>query len=221
MQLSTIFLPFYVVIFFTTTILTVLSQEPEKKLIETTLETLNVQRGELLFTDDFNRAELGNQWIEHFKAGSIQNESLVVNQPPEEHPGVIRHLMSHRDSIYQFEITLSDISKRGLLVVNGAENAHIFHLSFVNTPKHIVVSLKDYAAPQKDIISKKIAKKQTAYNVTVIHIGTRIEAIIDNQLVLTLDSPTLSNKKELFQFNGVGEHLVYDNVKVWDLEPSQ
>jgi len=192
--------------------------QSKKKASGDSIGTHGAKRGVQLFSDTFERAELGDEWIEHFKEVSIKDGVLVVHQVPDHHPAIARHKMDLGNAIFEFDMRFVAKATRGLLVVNGDE--HVFHVSFRETAKVIDVSLKDYYNPENTVDVKVPVSKANAWHaITLVLVDDQLEAIVDGHSVVTLKSPGLAGKKTLFQLNGVGQHMEYDNVDVWSVAP--
>jgi len=189
-------------------------QSPDLKHESPLLGKLQVMRGQKIFSDDFERKDLGSEWTEHFKTISIKDGWLNVNQEPDLHPAIARHTIPLHNNIIDFQLKLNEGARRAVLVLNG-ERGHICHASFVPREDGVVVSVKDYANP-KTISSKKIGKLPI-YNVTVILKDSNIEVLVNSQTVVSLSSPDLDTPKQLFQLNGVGTDLQYDNVSIYKI----
>lgn len=174
--------------------------------------------GELLFSDDFERKDLGEKWIEHFATATIKDGKLNLHQKPDKHPAIARHEMELTNAIFEFDLYLPKDAVRALLVVNGEE--HIFHASFANHPKGLKVSLKDYVK-KKLVFSDTVLEASDVYKVKVVLIADELEVIVNGKSLVTLKSPGIAAKKSLFQLNAVGQEIKYDNVKVWAVKHSK
>lgn len=179
---------------------------------------LRAERGTLLFSDDFERSGLGDEWIEHFHKVFVEEGSLVVSQMPDEHPAIVRHEMSFENAIFDFDVRFVE-TKRAVFVVNG-DNIHIFHVAFRETQSGLEVGIQDYVNGR--VVAMAIAPKKEAedwYPITLTLLKDRLEAIVDGASIVTLRSPGLTAGKDLFQLNGVGARTEYDNVQVWSVSP--
>lgn len=90
--------------------------------------THGAKRETLLFSDNFDRPELGAEWIEHFKEVSIKDGVLAVQQVPDLHPAIARHNMELGNAIFDFALRFASGAKRGLLVVNGMAHVSMYPL---------------------------------------------------------------------------------------------
>ncbi|MEQ9287643.1 MAG: right-handed parallel beta-helix repeat-containing protein [Cyclobacteriaceae bacterium] len=179
--------------------------------------SLKAKRGKLLFSDDFERAEVGSEWIEHFEKISITDGKLISNQVPGKHAVVARHMMELQNTIFEFDFLLA-IAKRTVLVVNG-DDAHVFHVSFQDTDEGMQVSIRDYPAGTVTKANIPLKEKAKWHRATVVLAGDQVEAILNGNPAVTLKSSGLTADKKLFQLYGDGQHIEYDNVQVWSVAP--
>lgn len=178
---------------------------------------LKAKRVAQLFSDDFERSEVGDQWVEHFKRISLQDGVLVINQLPNLHPAIARHEIELQNTIFDFDLHLVQ-AKRALILVNG--EGHIFHVAFQEKEIGLEVSVKDYS--NGGLIATGTVqgeKKGKWYGITLALVNDQLEAIVDGNSVVILKSSGLTAEKTLFQLNGVGQHIEFDNVEVWSVAP--
>ena len=84
---------------------TMFAAEQSENFSGETIGNLEAKRGELLFSDDFERSEIGGEWIEHFELISLQNGVLVTKQIPDKHAAIARHEMDLQNSmIFDFDL---------------------------------------------------------------------------------------------------------------------
>lgn len=178
---------------------------------------LQAERGELLFSDDFERSEIGGEWIEHFEVMSLQDGILVTQQLPDKHAAVARHMMALQNSvIFDYDLRFAD-AKRAVFVVNG-EDQHVFHVSFREKEIGLGVSVQDYVHGRVNAIAIGPRKKGQWLSITLVLVEDQLEAIVDGVSVVTLKSPGLTTAKDLFQFWAAGDRVEHDNVEVWSVD---
>ncbi len=182
-----------------------------------TVGIMKAERFEVLFADDFERSELGSDWIEHFRESSIQDGVLLIQKLPDLHPAIARREMELHDVIIDFELRLIE-AKRALLVVNG--EGHVLHVAFRETAGGVEVSIKDYARGGSTAFATASDESAGQWRrISLVLVGDQLEAIVDGRSVVSLRSPGLAMKKSLFQLNGVGAHVAFDNLEVWSIAP--
>jgi hypothetical protein len=209
--------PYIILIFLFLTLTSFDILQQPKNLPGDLVGKLKAKRVAQLFSDDFERPEIGEKWVEHFKKISLQDGVLVINQLPNLHPAIARYEIELQNTIFDFDLHLVQ-AKRALIVVNG--EGHIFHVAFQENEVGLQVSLKDYS--NGGCIASgtvQVEKKGKWYGITLALVNDQLEAIVDGNSVVILKSSGLAAKKTLFQFNGVGQHIEFDNVEVWSVAP--
>lgn len=217
-QMKKIFIvPSLILIFFFLAFTSIDISQQQKNLPGDVVGELKAKRVAQLFSDDFERSELGEQWVEHFKKISLHDGVLVINQLPNLHPAIARHEIELQNTIFDFDLHLVQ-AKRALMVVNG--EGHVFHVAFQENKAGLKVSVKDYS--NGGVIATGTVleeKKGKWYEITLVLVNDQLEAIVDGNSVVILKSSGLAAKKTLFQLNGVGQHIEFDNVEVWSVAP--
>lgn len=56
------------------------------------------------------------------------------------------------------------------------------------------------------------------YKVRLVLVGDLLECVVNGKSLVTIKSSGIAAKKALFQLNGVGQDIKYDNVKVWSVK---
>lgn len=209
--------PYLILLFFFLALTSFDISQERKNLPGDIVGELKAKRLAQLFYDDFERSEIDEQWIQHFKRISLQNGVLVINQQPNLHPAIARHEIELQNTIFDFDLHLVQ-AKRALIVVNG--EGHIFHVAFQENEVGLKVSVKDYS--NGGVIASgtiQVENKGKWYEISLALVNDQLEAIVDGDSVVILKSSGLTAKKTLFQFNGVGQHIEFDNVEIWSVAP--
>ncbi len=197
------------------------------------------QKGELLFTDDFERSDLGN-WKPLIPTFAVQNGVLKGWQTRDDHGAVGRVYRPMKDVIVEFKYKLD--GSTGFNAVfdeqkfKGSHAGHICRVAF--TPKQILLADDKEGAMRNDIdlMRKDPAKKaevakllvgrsfvvkltpapEAWHNVMIEILGDQMRLTVDGKELGTLKSPGIAHEaKSSFHFTVNGEGVLFDDVRIW------
>lgn len=197
------------------------------------------QKGDLLFSDDFERSELG-EWKPLIPSFTVQNGVLKGWQTRDDHGAVGRVSRPMKDVIVEFKFMLD--GSTGFNAVfddknhKGSHAGHICRVAFA--PKQIRlgddkegVMRNDIFEMRKDPAKKNEADKLlvgrgTATNVTldpkfwhrviITILGDHMHVTLDGKPVGELKSPGIAHEtKASFHFTVNGPGLLFDDVRIW------
>lgn len=197
------------------------------------------QKGELIFSDDFERSELG-EWKPLIPSFAVEKGALKGWQTRADHGAVGRLYRPMKDVIVEFRFKLD--GSTGFNAVfddqkfKGSHAGHICRVAFA--PKQVRlgddkegVMRNDIYEMRKDPARKaeadKLTKERgTATNVTIdpqpwhsvtieIH-GDEMRATLDGKPVGQLKSPGIAHEtKSSFHFTVNGPGVLFDDVRIW------
>ncbi|MHC4880055.1 MAG: hypothetical protein ACYTGL_26685 [Planctomycetota bacterium] len=196
-------------------------------------------KGELLFSDDFDRDTLG-EWKVVIPGFQVREGVLTGTQDKADHGAVGRVYRPMKDVIVEFRFRL-DGSQRFNVVFDdqkfkGSHAGHICRVSF--TPKGIRlgddkegIMRNDIFAMRRDGDRKEAADKLTKdrsswsplkieqekwYAVAIELVGDRMRVKFDGRPVGYLQSPGLAHEtKASFHFTVTGPGIHFDDVGIW------
>lgn len=197
------------------------------------------QKGELLFSDDFERSELGD-WKPLIGTFAVQNGVLKGWQTRADHGAVGRVYRPMKDVIVEFKFKLD--GSTGFNAVfddqkfKGSHAGHICRVAF--TPKQILLADDKEGAMRNDIeqMRKDPAKKAEAtkllvgrssvakltlepapwHNVIIEVLGDQMRLTFDGKTIGYLKSPGIAHEtKSSFHFTVNGPGVLFDDVRIW------
>jgi hypothetical protein len=194
-----------------------------------------------VFTDDFERPELGDAWKISRDEYSIKDGVFVTGQRPEHaHPAVCRTSVTLRDALVQFRFRLR--GARGLtLVLNDRDyqGSHAGHICRVGVTPAGVTLGDDKEGPMKLGVYEKWKDMATRaeveplvkdrrksvphaleadrwYEMTVEFAGDEMLAVIDGKPIAYLKSPGIAHPtKNYWGFTTSGRYAEIDDLRVW------
>ena len=197
------------------------------------------EKGELLFSDDFDRSDLG-EWKVVIPAFDVREGVLVGRQERDDHGAVGRVYRPMKDVVVEFKFRLRG-SKSFNTVFDDqkwkqSHAGHICRVAF--TPKAIRlgddregVMRNDIFAMRRDPARKAEANKLLAgrsstaqatfeqnrwYRVHIEIVGDRMRVCLDGQPVGVLQSPGIGHDtKSSFHFTVSGPGIEFDEVRIW------
>ncbi|QVY66096.1 hypothetical protein [Polaribacter sp. Q13] len=211
------------------------------------VEDLEVKKGTLLFSDDFERTEIGNKWEIKEKfigAFSIENGVLVSKEIKDAgHGSVTRAHFKYADVLIEFEFKFEG-GKRFNIVMDDSNckavhAGHISRVSFskmgftVQDDKTGSMNLKLRNEIKGDPKKKAEFKKMLASKKSIVKLkfeeGKFYHAVITKKnavLQCEIDGKIASIKSEgiahptLNKFGPTitGGNILFDNFKIWEIE---
>jgi hypothetical protein len=197
------------------------------------------KKGELLFSDDFERTELGD-WKVIIPGFKVEDGVLIATQERDDHGAVGRVYEPMKDVIISFRFKLA--GSPGFNLVFDDKNhkgSHAGHICRVAVVKNQIrlgddkegVMRNDIFAMRRDPTIKEKAtdllkgrsskttvtvESETWYSMTIEIKGDEMRASLDGTALIYLKSPGIAHptKESLhFTVNGTGAH--FDEVRVW------
>lgn len=201
-----------------------------------------VKKGELLFSDDFERSDLG-EWKPLIPAFSVQNGVLKGLQSRDDHGAVGRLYRQMKDVVVEFKFKLD--GSTGFNAVfddqkfKGSHAGHICRVAF--TPKQIRLGDDKEGAMRNDIdqmrkdpskkeeVAKLLVGRSTVvkttldpkawHNVAIEILGDMMRLTVDGKEIGSLKSPGIAHEtKSSFHFTVNGPGVLFDDVRIWKAE---
>tara|TARA_R110000850_G_scaffold54619_4_gene130019 strand:+ start:1474 stop:2109 length:636 start_codon:yes stop_codon:yes gene_type:complete len=198
------------------------------------------EKGELLFSDDFERTELGDDWKVIIPAFTVANEVLVGTQARDDHGSVGRVYIPMKDFVVEFKFNLAG-SKTFNVVFDdknhkGSHAGHICRVAV--TPTQIRLGDDKEGTMRNDIFEMRrdpsrkgeadelikgrttIVKTTVAleqwHTMTIEIAGDRMRVSLNGAPIGQLQSPGLAHPtKESLHFTVNGKDTLFDDVRIW------
>lgn len=200
------------------------------------------QKGDLLFSDDFERTDLG-EWKPLIPSFAIQNGVLKGLQTRDDHGAVGRVCRPMKDVIVGFKFKLD--GSTGFNAVfddqkfKGSHAGHICRVAFA--PKQIRLGDDKEGVMRNDIMElrKDPARKAEAekllvgrgsvvsmtfepekwHDVTIEIVGERMRVSLDGKAIGFLKSPGIAHEtKSSFHFTVNGSGVLFDDMRIWNVK---
>lgn len=197
------------------------------------------QKGELLFSDDFERSDLG-EWKTVIPTFAVQNGVLRGWQTRDDHGAVGRVYRPMKDVVVEFKFMLD--GSTGFNAVfddnnhKGSHAGHICRVAFA--PKQIRIGDDKEGVMRHDIFEmrkdpakkneaeKLLAGRSSAVNRTVEPkkwhtvrielLGDVLRVTMDEEPAGELKSPGIAHEtKQSFHFTVNGPGVLFDEVRIW------
>jgi hypothetical protein len=197
------------------------------------------QKEELIFSDDFEREDLG-EWKSIIPAFTVKDGVLKGEQAKDDHGAVGRVYRPMKDVIVEFKFKL-DGSKQFNVVFDdknykGSHAGHIVRVAFTPTqirlgddkegimrndifkmrrdPKQKTASIK--LLEGRGFVAKTTVESGQWHDVVIEIVGDRMRVSFDGDPVGYLQSPGLAHEtKQSVHFTVTGSGVLYDDVKIW------
>ncbi len=207
------------------------------------------QKKELLFSDDFERAELGKAWAIVVPTYAIENGTLKGMQmrfdTPEKdgkpavkgHQAVIGNDIPTKDSVIEFRFRLggaqSVTAEFDDRKFNGSHYGHLCMARIAATgitltdQKGLAVARPEGAtgepptpAGRKNVTFPLTLDTETWHTFMLETVGDTMRATIDGKPVAFLQSPGIAHPtKSKVEFGCMGEGGAFDDLKIWNAAP--
>ncbi len=209
------------------------------------------QKKELLFADEFERAELGKAWaivVPTFslEKGALKGTQLRFDAPAANgkpavkgHQAVIGNDIPTKDSVIEFRFKLggaqSVTAEFDDRKFNGSHYGHIC-MARIAADKITLVDQKGLAvarpagatgepptpAGRKNIAFPLSLDPQTWHTFMLETVGDTMRASIDGKAVAFLQSPGIAHPtKSKVEFGCMGKDGFFDDLKIWNAEPAK
>ena len=199
--------------------------------------------GKVLFSDDFERTELGSQWKSVIPTFTLGKGVMVGSQTRADHGAVGSVKAPMKDGIVEFKFRLEGSTAVNAVwddkAFKGSHAGHICRVAI--TPKQIRlgddkegVMRNDIFEMRKDPARKAEADKLLAgrgamvrqvidqkrwYRMRVEIAGDEMRVLLDDKAIGYLKSPGLAHAtKSDFHFTVNGKDAWFDDVKIWAAE---
>jgi len=221
------------------TLATLLQADDKRNLKPVVPEEPLTQKGELIFSDDFDRDELVD-WKVVIPGFRVEDGVLVGTQDRADHGAVGRVYRQMKDVVVQFKFRLEG-SKTFNTVFDdqkwkGSHAGHICRVAFA--PKRIRLGDDKEGIMRNDIFamrrdperkgeankllegrSSTVAmnlKQKKWYHVTIEIVGDQMRVSLDGQPIGYLQSPGIAHDtKSSFHFTVTGPGVWFDDVRIW------
>ena len=204
------------------------------------------KKGALLFSDDFERAEIGPAWRTSQRSFAIVDGALKAGQMRSEHPAVGAVSVPFKDAIIEFRFRFEGAS--GISAVcddkafTGSHAGHICRVTI--TPKLIRLGDDREGGMRNDILELRKDPKRRAEGDKLMEgrtkafpamieahgwhllkmeiVGEEMRVSLDEKFVGGLKSPGIGHPtKSTFHFSVSGKDVLLDDLHIWAAEPAQ
>lgn len=211
--------------------------------------TAMARPAELLFADDFSRAEVGTAWKSSVRSYSIRDGVLVTGQRPDAgHPAVCRVSVALQDCIVDFRFKFAGGSQLSLVLNDaGYKHSHAGHICRAQVSPTAVTLGDDKegamklggvfelrSQPEKRAEYEKLIENRRTrvphkldidlwHRMTVEIVGDEMLASIDGRPIAYLRSPGFAHPtKNYWGFTTQGRFIEIDDVRAWSavLDPN-
>lgn len=214
---------------------------------QTSIKPLKVQKGELIFSDDFERKHIGNQWIikEKFNgAFQISDGSLKGKELKDAgHGSVARAHFSSSDVIIEFDVKFDGVKRFNLVLDDSLCKTvwagHISRVSFTQNDFRVqddktgsmdlklrkerlkhpenIEEINALLKTKMDIAKFKFNKGKW-YHVVITKQGTVLECRIGN-VIAQINSEGIGHPNlNKFGPTITGGDVLFDNFKIWAIK---
>jgi hypothetical protein len=198
------------------------------------------QKGASLFSDDFERAELGKAWLANTPSFTIANGIMVGSQTRPEHGAVASAPVAFKDAIIEFKFRFEGATSINAVCDDKAfTGSHAGHICRVTiTPRQIRLGDDKEGGMRNDILEmrrdparkaegdKLLVGRGQAINTTIEpHRWYRMTIeIVDDEMRVSLDDQPLGYLKSSgiahptkshFHFTVTGKDAQLDDVRIW------
>ena len=203
------------------------------------------KKGALIFSDDFERSELGAAWRPIVPTFTVSDGVLKGSQTRDDHGAVGSIKAALKDGVIEFKFRFEGASSINAVfddkTYKGSHAGHICRVSL--TPKQIRLGDDKEGVMRNDILEmrKDPARKAEAeklligrgqaisakleqgrwYRLRIEIVGDEIRVSLDDQAIGFLKSPGIGHPtKTDFHFTVSGKDALFDDVRIWTVEPA-
>ncbi|MDF2377684.1 MAG: hypothetical protein P1U81_15710 [Verrucomicrobiales bacterium] len=201
------------------------------------------EKGELLFSDDFERSELG-EWKEIIPGFTVRDGVLVGTQDREDHGSVGRIYVPMTDLILSFRFQLTGSPTFNVVFddknYKGSHAGHIARVAIAKTQIRLGddkegIMRNDIFAMRRDPATKadadelikgrgKVVKAEMEsnrwYEMQIEIVGDEMRVSLDGEAIGYLKSRGLAHPtKESVHFTVTGKETHFDDLKIWKAAP--
>lgn len=203
------------------------------------------KKGPLLFSDDFERTELGQGWRTVIPAFTVINGALKGTQTRPDHASVADAKVPTRDSVlelkFRFEGASNIYAEWDDLAFKGSHAGHICRV--IVTPKQITLRDDKEGPMRNDIYEMRKDPARVAegdkliegrsvnfpvqleqahwYRLTLETVGNAMRVLVDDKPIGFLRSPGIAHEtKSDLQLGVSGKDGLIDEVRIWEATPS-
>ncbi len=204
---------------------------------------VEVKKGELLFSDDFERSELGKDWKVVIPGFKIADGKLVGTQDRDDHGAVGRTYLPMKDVVMSFRFLLPKGCTFNVVFddknFKGSHAGHICRVAV--TPKQIRIGddkegimRNDIFAMRRDpktkadselllkgrgVILKEPVKLDIWHDLKIELIDDLLQVSLNGKSLGSLNSPGIAHpSKESVHFTVNGNGILFDDLKIWKAE---
>ena len=203
-------------------------------------------KGALLFSDDFERAEIGPRWETSQRALAIVGGALKGGQVRSQHGAIAGVEVPFKDAIIEFKFRFEGAASISAVCDDKAyTNSHAGHICRTTiTPKLIRLGddreggmcndiLEMRKDPKRKAEGDKLMEGRTAtfpmtiephrwYRLTIEIVGDEMRVSLDDKAAGYLKSPGIAHPtKGRFHFTINGKDVLIDDMKIWGAEPAK
>lgn len=201
------------------------------------------EKGELLFSDDFERSGLGD-WKVIIPGFAVEDGMLVATQDREDHGSVGRIYLPMKDVIMSFRFRMAGSPNFNVVFDDkNYKGSHAGHIARVAVARKQIrlgddkegIMRNDIFKMRRDpaqkaaaenllegrgSVVKQVVEEDRWYAMTIEIVDDEMRVSLDDEPIGYLKSPGLAHPtKESVHFTVSGEEMHYDDVKIWKAIP--
>lgn len=199
-------------------------------------------KGELLFSDDFERSELGPDWKSVIPTFTVGDGVLKGSQTRDDHGSVGRVYRQMKDVVVEFKFQLAGSPTFNVVFDDkNHKNSHAGHICRVavalkqirlgddkeGVMRNDIFAMRRSDDPEKKAEAEKLLQGRTAvvktsveskrwYTMQIEIAGDRMRVCLDGEPIGYLQSPGIAHPtKESLHFTVSGQDTLFDAVRIW------
>jgi hypothetical protein len=203
------------------------------------------KKGALIFSDDFERSDLGKDWKVVTPTFTVADGIMTGSQTRQEHGAVASVAAAFRDAVIEFKFRLEGAASINAVCDDktyiGSHAGHICRVTI--TPKQVRLGDDKEGAMRNDILEmrrdparkaegdKLLVGRGEAVNTTLeLHRWYRMDIeIVGDEMRVSLDDHPIGYLKSSgighptkshFHFTVNGKDAQFDDVRIWSAEPA-